>query len=98
MPLLPEQPKPQKKANRWINEVLYGIINAIVGAPTMISFAAIVYQVHPSHAVPCDAAGCHIRITQQPLSSLSGLMRLHCQGHGMLYSQATRHSCKQASR
>ena len=57
MPLMPEQPKPQKKANRWINEVLYGIINAIVGAPTMISFAAIVYQVHPPHAVPCDAAG-----------------------------------------
>ena len=54
---MPEQPKQQGKPNRWINEVLYGIINAIVGAPTMISFAAIVYQVHPSHAAPCDAAG-----------------------------------------
>lgn len=29
----------------YTNEILYGIINAIVGAPTMISFAAIVYQV-----------------------------------------------------
>ena len=61
MPLMPEQPKQQKKANRWINEVLYGIINAIVGAPTMISFAAIVYQVHPAPGVPCDAAVCTIK-------------------------------------
>jgi hypothetical protein len=27
------------------NDVIYGLINAIVGIPTMISFAAIVYQV-----------------------------------------------------
>ena len=54
---MPEQPKQQGKPNRWINEVLYGIINAIVGAPTMISFAAIVYQVHPPHAVLRNAAG-----------------------------------------
>ena len=42
--LLP-QPKKQPPSKRYTNEVLYGIINAIVGAPTMISFAAIVYQV-----------------------------------------------------
>jgi hypothetical protein len=34
------------KRGQWgKNDVLYGIINAIVGIPTMISFAAIVYQV-----------------------------------------------------
>jgi hypothetical protein len=34
------------KRGKWgKNDVLYGIINAIVGIPTMISFAAIVYQV-----------------------------------------------------
>jgi hypothetical protein len=34
------------KRGHWgKNDVLYGIINAIVGIPTMISFAAIVYQV-----------------------------------------------------
>ncbi|KAF6261741.1 hypothetical protein COO60DRAFT_1699671 [Scenedesmus sp. NREL 46B-D3] len=33
------------KRGKWgKNDVLYGIINAIVGIPTMISFAAIVYQ------------------------------------------------------
>ena len=42
--LLP-QPAKQPPSKRYANEVLYGIINAIVGAPTMISFAAIVYQV-----------------------------------------------------
>lgn len=44
--LLP-QPAKQPPSKRYANEVLYGIINAIVGAPTMISFAAIVYQVPP---------------------------------------------------
>ena len=68
MPLMPEQPKQQGKPNRWINEVLYGIINAIVGAPTMISFAAIVYQVHPSHAAPCDVAG---RSVSTPTSGIT---------------------------
>jgi hypothetical protein len=35
------------KRGQWgKNDVLYGIINAIVGIPTMISFAAIVYQVY----------------------------------------------------
>uniref|UniRef100_A0A383VST7 STAS domain-containing protein n=1 Tax=Tetradesmus obliquus TaxID=3088 RepID=A0A383VST7_TETOB len=33
------------KRGKWgKNDVLYGIINAVVGIPTMISFAAIVYQ------------------------------------------------------
>lgn len=37
------------KRGKWgKNDVLYGIINAIVGIPTMISFAAIVYQVRRS--------------------------------------------------
>jgi hypothetical protein len=40
---LPQHPK--KRRSVYSNEILYGIINAIVGAPTMISFAAIVYQV-----------------------------------------------------
>ena len=46
--LLP-QPAKQPPSKRYANEVLYGIINAIVGAPTMISFAAIVYQVISRH-------------------------------------------------
>ena len=49
-PLLPQQPK-QTKSKRYTNEILYGIINAIVGAPTMISFAAIVYQVLAAAAI-----------------------------------------------
>ena len=52
--LLPQQPK-QPKSKRYTNEILYGIINAIVGAPTMISFAAIVYQVLAAAAIPIRA-------------------------------------------
>ena len=52
--LLP-QPAKQRPSKRYANEVLYGIINAIVGAPTMISFAAIVYQVRPPAA--CLSSG-----------------------------------------
>ena len=78
---MPEQPKQQKKANRWINEVLYGIINAIVGAPTMISFAAIVYQVHPPHAMPYDAAGCSV---SAPICDIPEWpTKLYCQDYHM---------------
>ena len=35
------------KAGALANGILYGVINSIVGIPTMISFAAIVYQVRP---------------------------------------------------
>lgn len=64
VPQAPQQPQQKKKAAGYANEILYGIINAIVGAPTMISFAAIVYQVprsspsacfpqHPASILPC---------------------------------------------
>lgn len=43
-PLLPTAPA-KKGSGIIFNEVLYGVINAIVGAPTMISFAAIIFQV-----------------------------------------------------
>lgn len=39
------KPAKKKKASQLSNDILYGIINAIVGAPTMISFAAIIFQV-----------------------------------------------------
>lgn len=55
--LLPQHPK---KSHGYTNEILYGIINAIVGAPTMISFAAIVYQV--------AAPGWHICLHVHPPS------------------------------
>ncbi len=42
-PLLAKHGK--KKGSQVSNDILYGIINAIVGAPTMISFAAIIFQV-----------------------------------------------------
>ena len=90
---MPEQPKQQKKANRWINEVLYGIINAIVGAPTMISFAAIVYQVHPPHAMPHDAAGCSV---SAPICDIPEWpTKLYCQDYHMQNS-AYHHICLQA--
>lgn len=43
---------PKKRRSVYTNEILYGIINAIVGAPTMISFAAIVYQVPLRESYP----------------------------------------------
>ena len=43
-PLL-AKPAKKKKGGQMSNDILYGIINAIVGAPTMISFAAIIFQV-----------------------------------------------------
>jgi len=46
-PLLAKPAK--KKASQLSNDILYGVINAIVGAPTMISFAAIIFQV-----ITCD--------------------------------------------
>ena len=42
-PLLAKPSK--KKGSQLSNDMLYGFINAIVGAPTMISFAAIIFQV-----------------------------------------------------
>ncbi|BDA44720.1 Uncharacterized protein C24H6.11c [Coccomyxa sp. Obi] len=41
-PLLAKPGK--KKGSQMSNDILYGFINAIVGAPTMISFAAIIFQ------------------------------------------------------
>ena len=32
-----------------LSDMLYGLINAIVGAPTMISFAAIIFSVSPGY-------------------------------------------------
>ena len=39
--LLPKKPS---RAGSYVNEVLFGLINVIVGVPTMVSYAAIVYQ------------------------------------------------------
>ena len=36
------------------NDVLYGIINSIVGVPTMISFAAIIFKVGSLLIKGCD--------------------------------------------
>lgn len=35
------------KAGDILSDLLYGLINAIVGIPTMISFAAIIFSVSP---------------------------------------------------
>ena len=44
----PEKGDPaRKRAEALLSDVLYGIINAIVGIPTMISFAAIIFSVCP---------------------------------------------------
>jgi hypothetical protein len=49
------------KRGKWgKNDVLYGIINAIVGIPTMISFAAIVYQVGRMRWVLCYVVCCAV--------------------------------------
>ncbi len=78
--LLP-QPAKQPPSKRYANEVLYGIINAIVGAPTMISFAAIVYQVRLLAACLCCSSwhrraycrqgplSCFRNLPAQPLSA-----------------------------
>jgi hypothetical protein len=58
---------PVKAAGGLTKEILYGIINAIVGAPTMISFAAIIFQVcscdcmsrqHHHQRLHCPWASC----------------------------------------
>ena len=41
-----DEPK-KSAAARQMHIILYGIINSIVGIPTMISFAAIIFQVSP---------------------------------------------------
>ena len=64
--LLP-QPAKQPPNKRYANEVLYGIINAIVGAPTMISFAAIVYQVRLLTACLCHGSLCMDSYCSRPL-------------------------------
>ena len=45
--LLPKKPS---KAGSYVNEVLFGLINVIVGVPTMVSYAAIVFKVRPLQA------------------------------------------------
>jgi hypothetical protein len=59
------------KRGKWgKNDVLYGIINAIVGIPTMISFAAIVYQVREDTIdlqVICAASHSAAKDLSQPI-------------------------------
>jgi hypothetical protein len=52
-PLLPSsQGKPKNIGESLYKSIVYGLINGIVGIPTMISFAAIIYRViRPSPAV-----------------------------------------------
>ena len=44
----PEKDTPPRRRGSVLSDMLYGLINAIVGAPTMISFAAIIFSVSPS--------------------------------------------------
>ena len=43
-------PKKVSKQGSYINEVLFGLINVIVGVPTMVSYAAVVFKVRPLQA------------------------------------------------
>lgn len=38
-------PKEASKKGSYLNEILFGLINVIVGVPTMVSYAAVVFKV-----------------------------------------------------
>lgn len=66
-PLL-AKPAKKKKGGQMSNDILYGIINAIVGAPTMISFAAIIFQV--SSYSTCSATSSFIAALSASFTAL----------------------------
>lgn len=62
--LLPN--KPSKKGS-YLNEVLFGLINVIVGVPTMVSYAAVVFKVSvssPALTLCLLRRGCLLIITR----------------------------------
>lgn len=59
------------KAGDLLSDLLYGLINAIVGIPTMISFAAIIFSVRLwtlSNLLCCD------QLSMSPLWSFADCM------------------------
>lgn len=44
-------PKKAGKKGSYLNEILFGLINVIVGVPTMVSYAAVVFKVMTFHHI-----------------------------------------------
>lgn len=81
-------PKEASKKGSYLNEILFGLINVIVGVPTMVSYAAVVFKVMTllhvvSTQVPCSLASAGPRSadslgTQPPCSPVIPLLILSC--------------------
>lgn len=54
MPAKPAESAAALKARKLSSAVVFGVINGIVGIPTMISFATIIYKVSSCCCVTCD--------------------------------------------